>query len=323
MNNEGKYRLLYLYKILQERTDSDHKLSTVQLDKILQDEYGISSHRTTIYEDIKILQELGFPIAKTDSTQNKYYISQRTFAGAELKLLIDAVASSKLITERKSSALIKKLSEQAGPYISKDLKRNICPAERIKARNESILDIIDAINTAINKKQKISFTYFKYDQNKRKFLKNGGAPYIFSPYDLVWNGDYYYVVGWSDKHEGIGCFRVDRIASVPELLEIKAVPAPKRFKAANFIKTNYHMFGGGEVKTVELRCDGSVMDAFIDRFGFDVKTEALGDGTFKATVRTSVNNVFYGWIFGFDGKVEIEGPEDVKERYWGMVERAR
>lgn len=56
---ETKPRILYLKKILEERTDEEHPLSTTQLINILNDEYGISAHRTTVTKDIAALQEFG------------------------------------------------------------------------------------------------------------------------------------------------------------------------------------------------------------------------------------------------------------------------
>ena len=322
MVNENKQRLLKIYKLLMDRTDENHTLSTVQLIKLLEDEYGMQTHRVTIAKDIKILQDSGIDIGVIESTQNKYYIAGRQFETPEVKMLIDAVASSKVITAKKSKELIKKLSLLTSPMKARELKRNIAPDDRIKAKNENILYVVDAINDAINERRKVSFKYFCYDANKKKRIKNDGNPYVFSPYELIWNGDYYYAVGWSEKHDGIGAFRVDRISSVPVLLEDKIVPVPERFNAAEYIKINYHMFGGGEAQIVELLCDNSVMDAIIDRFGIDVETIPSEDGKFKATVLVAVNNVFFGWIFGFDGAVRIIRPDDVLEQYQDMVKRA-
>ena len=67
--------------------------------------------------------------------------------------------------------------------------------------NEKIYYIVDAINDAINQKKKVSFYYFDFLPNKKKRIKNDGNPYIVSPYSLAWNGDYYYLIGYSDERE--------------------------------------------------------------------------------------------------------------------------
>ncbi len=320
MRNEGngKLRLLYIYKLLKEETDEDHMLSTVQIVKALKERFDLDAHRITVGDDIRMLQQVGVEIGKVETTQNKYWLQSRPLEQAELKVLIDAVASSKVITKKHSKELIQKVAQLGSPFKQDDLVRNISPENRVKAKNENIIYNVDAVNTAIIEEKKISFKYFCYDANKRRQVRNGGEPYTFSPWALVWNGDYYYAVGWSDKHNDIGSFRLDRMYNVPEMLNDSAVHAPKGFRLANYIKTNYHMFGGRK-EAVELFCDGDVMDAIIDRFGYDVDTELQSDGRFITKAEVAVNNVFFGWIFGFGGKVKIISPQYVAEEYLKMV----
>ena len=207
-------------------------------------------------------------------------------------------------------------SEKAG-----DIKRNLLAEDRIRPENESIYDIMDAINEAINSGKKISFQYFQYSVNKKKRLKNKGEVYVFSPYSLVWNGDYYYVVGYSDKHDNIGSFRVDRIADTPRILKENAVPMPANFDLSEFLKTTFRMFNR-KPETVELICDNSVIDSIIDRFGEEVKIYANDMETFRAVVNVAISHVFFSWVFGFGGKVKIKGPESIKESYANMVKEA-
>ena len=196
---ETKPRILYLKKILEERTDEEHPLSTTQLINILADEYGISAHRTTVAKDIAALQEFGIDIVVIHSTQSKYFVASRKFELPELKLLIDAVESSKFITTKKSDALIEKIHTMTSPGQVSKLKRNNYAVKRVKPDNEQIYYITDAINDAINAGKQISFQYYDYTGLKKKVLKNKGEVYKFSPYKLLWNGDNYYVLGYSDR----------------------------------------------------------------------------------------------------------------------------
>lgn len=196
---EAKPRILYLQKILLERTDEEHLLSTMQLIGILNDEYGISAHRTTITKDIATLVEYGLDIITIHSTQSKYFVASCRFELPELKLFIDAVESSKFITKKKSDALIEKIHTLTSPGQVSKLKRNNYVADRIKPDNEQIYYIVDTINDAINEGRQISFQYYDYTGLKKKVLKNEGEVYKLSPYHLLWNGDYYYVIGYSEK----------------------------------------------------------------------------------------------------------------------------
>lgn len=315
---EAKPRILYLQKILLERTDEEHPLSTTQLIGILNDEYGISAHRTTITKDIAALVEYGLDIITIHSTQSKYFIASRRFELPELKLLIDAVESSKFITKKKSDALIKKIHTLTSPGQVSKLKRNNYVADRIKPDNEQIYYIVDTINNAINEGKQISFQCYDYTGLKKKALKNKGEVYTLSPYNLLWNGDYYYLVGYSEKKGKIVTFRVDRIAAIPKILEKESAPQPEDFNIADFTKEVFFMYDGDNV-TVDLRCDNSLMKTMIDRFGEDVTTLAYDMTSFRLITEVSASPTFFGWVFGFGGKVQILAPVEVKEQYEQMI----
>lgn len=321
MDNTAKLRPLYLAKILYEKTDENHFLTTAQLIQILEEQYGITSHRQTIKTDIELLQQFGLEIEEVKSVQNRYNLYGRQFDIPELKLLIDAVESSKFITATKSQALVEKLSRLAGEHASAVLKRNVCCENRVKPGNEKIYLIIDAINEAINANKKISFQYFRYDANKKQQLKLDGKSYEITPLHLVWNGDYYYMIGVYDYQQRLGSFRVDRIARRPEILAADGTPAPEGFDINEHINTTFRMFNSPH-EAVTLICDNEVMDAIIDRFGEDVVTCSHNQNSFRALVNVAVSNVFYSWVFGFGGKVKILHPAEVKEQYSNMLRNA-
>ena len=318
MDKDAKLRPFYLAKILYDRTDEDHYLTTAQLMEILEKEYGIKAHRQTIPADVEILRTVGMEIQEVMSAQKRYNLISREYDLAEIKLLIDAVESSKFITPKKSEELVAKLSRLAGRNQAENLKRNISVEDRIKYDNESIYLIIDGINEAINAGKKISFLYFKYDVRKEPKLRNEGKPWVFSPHRLVWNGDFYYMVGVFENGKKVGTFRLDRIVRRPDVLEEDALPFPKGFDFNKHLQVSFRMFGT-EHRTVDLICSNDVMDAILDKFGKDVTTYAYDMENFRAEVEVVPSKVFFSWIFGFEGKVRINGPADVKEEYKEMV----
>ena len=321
MDNTAKLRPFYIAKILHERTDEEHTLSTTQIIEILESEYGISSHRQTIKTDIEMLRQFGFEIEEIKSTQNRYNMFARTFDTPELKLLIDAVESSKFITSSKSKELVEKISLLTSEHVATSLKRNVSCEGRIKPGNEKVYIILDTINDAINKNKKISFQYFQYNVKKEKKLKHNGKPYIITPLHLVWNGDCYYMVGVYDYKHRLGSFRVDRIAKQPLILDEDGTSAPEDFNIDQYINTTFRMYNS-EHEEVELICDNDVMDAIIDRFGEDVTTYANDMTSFRAVVNIAISHVFYSWVFGFGGKVRIKGPENIKAEYEEMLHKA-
>ena len=317
MDKDPKLRPLYLAQILYERTDEDHYLTTAELMEILEKEHGFKVHQQTIPADVAALRSFGMEIQEVMSSQKRYNLISREYDIAEIKLLIDAVESSKFITKKKSEELVAKLSKMAGRNQAEQLRRNISAEDRIKYDNESIYLIIDGINEAINAGKKISFLYFKYDVRKEPKLRNDGKPWIFSPHKLVWNGDFYYMVGVFDSKR-VGTFRLDRILKRPDILEEDALPFPADFDFDKHLQTSFRMFGT-KYTTVDLICTNDLMDAIMDKFGTDVTTYCYDMESFRAEVDVVVSNVFFSWVFGFGGAVRINGPADVKNQFKDMV----
>lgn len=321
MDIKAKLRPFYVAKMLYEQTGEEHYLTIAQIIDQLEKQYDISTTRGTVSDDIKALQEFGVEIEVEQSTQNRYYLIGRRFDLPELKALIDAVESARFIPKVKSSVLVAKLSSLASPFNASKLVRNVDVENRIKADNEKIYYIMEALNDAINDKKKVSFQYYTYNQNKERIAKHDGEVYVFSPYKMIWNGDYYYVVGYSEKHSSIGSFRVDRIVTTPQLLLEEQHEPPSEFDLNIYLNSMFRMYNG-ERKQIELICDNDLMDTIIDKFGKDVVVSTCDENSFSVDVTTSVGNVFYSWIFGFGGRVYINGPDDVKGEYARMVAAA-
>ena len=199
MENGTKHRILYLYQHLLQHTDAEHPLSTAELIKILKEQYAIKVSRNTISDDLTILHDCGLHIEHYESTQNKYYYDGHAYDLAELKLLVDAISSSRFITQRKSDELIKKLLTLTSAANAAKLRRHVYVSGRAKSENEQGYYIVDAIHEAIDTRRKIRLIYTDYDVNKKRYMTNDGAPYTVSPYTLEWDGDYYYLRGFCDE----------------------------------------------------------------------------------------------------------------------------
>jgi len=312
---EKKSRILYVYKLLTEKTDENNPITVAQINRELE-KWGFEGFRKTIHSDIKLLKEFGVDIVSIKSSQIKYYVASRNFQLPEIKLLIDAVESSRFITPKKSKKLIKKLGELTSEHQAKKLGRNIFVEKRVKPANEEILYTIDTIQEAIDEKKKVAFKYYDYSPTKRKTYKNSGTLYYLSPYALCWSNDYYYVVGFCQKHKTITQYRIDRIAKI-EKTDEKATPAPKGFNGADYVKNMFAMYGG-ECKKVTLKCQNHLMRHIIDKFGKDVKTKIIDAEHFQTEVDVCISPTFFGWCFQFVGEMEILGPGEIVERYLNM-----
>ena len=250
------------------------------------------------------------------STQNHYFIGDRLFELPELKLLVDAVESSRFITSKKSGDLIRKLGQLTSSAQAEQLDRHIYMDGMPKPSNEAIYYIVDTIQSSIQSNQQISFQYYEYLPTKEKVLKHQGYRYQFTPYALIWNRDHYYVVGWSEKHMKLSQFRVDRMTSV----EMMDQPGHQLlgFEPARYVQKVFGMYPD-DLQMVTLFCENDVMRSIIDRFGEDVRTEVVDDNHFQAIVEVAPSPPFFGWIFTFAGKIRILKPDNVLEEMRQMA----
>lgn len=317
--NDGRLRLLYLYQLLLQQTDEEHPLTTNEIRAIMEEKHKIYMHRTTVPRDMELLKAAGVEIMKKRGRAWSYYLEDRTFSVAELKILIDAVLSSRFITEKQSVEMISKLISLTSERNAEKLNRSLHILRRAKSENEKGYYIVDVINDAIHENKKISFTYFDYDGKKKQILKNDGNPYTVSPYDLIWDGDYYYMVGFCDERDEVRIFRVDHIFATPDLLGEKAVKKPKGYRVSKYTDESIRMFSAGETEEVKLLCENETMRAFIDKFGMKVHTKYVDKEHFQAVVKVSVGPTFYRWIFGWGGKIRILEPEAVSAEYKEML----
>ena len=211
--------------------------------------------------------------------------------------------------------MIDKLVSMASETNAGKLKRTVHITGRAKSDNEKGYYIVDAINDAMNAGVKISFLYFDYDGKKKQVLRNDGKPYTVSPYDLIWDGDFYYLTGYCDEREEVRVFRVDRIKKQPDLLEEPMVKQPRGYSVTKYTQEVFRMFDTQEISEVMLQCENSVMKSIIDRFGSTIRTKSLDAEHFQVKVKVCVGPTFYRWVFGFGGKIRIVGPDIVKEQY--------
>lgn len=310
-NEHQKLKLLYLKKILEERTDENHPLSMADILNALAAE-GITAERKSIYDDIAALRDFGMDIEKSSGRTPGYYVASRTFELPELKLLVDAVQASKFITHKKSAELIRKLEGFTSVHEARSLSRQVYVANRIKTMNESIYYTIDFIHAAMQENVQITFRYFEWNMHKERVFRHGGKRYTVSPWALTWEDENYYLLAHEEESGIVKHFRVDKIADIA-LTEIPRGGAKHFavFDTGEFSRKVFGMFGGEE-KLVVLRCDESLAGVILDRFGTDTRLIPSGN-TFTAAVRVLVSPQFLSWVIGFGNKMSIESPAEVRD----------
>ena len=318
ITKEKPNRTLLVLKYLWDNSDIDHPATIKDIAAYLEG-FGYNATRKTISKDIDELIEIGIDIDCKREEHNLYFLDVRVFELAEVKLLVDAVQSSRFIPTKKSKAMIEKLSTFVGPHQSSILKRQLYVDKRVKANNEGIFYLVDNIHTAIREKKRITFQYQEYNQNKEKVLKHHGQVYSLSPYALVWNDDCYYVLGYSDSHEKVVKFRVDRMVDM-RISELTAVRKPKDFDVSDYFSQIFSMYDGNDCR-VTLLCENDLMKHIIDRFGEKVFTAPSDDKHFVVETTVSLSQTFYGWVFSFGGKMKITAPQQAIDGFSRILEK--
>lgn len=312
-----KLKLLYLARIFSEKTDEEHGLSVREIISLLK-QYGVNANRKTIYLDIEELNHYGLDITHRQEGRNVYYhLSFRDFELPELKLLVDSVQASRFITEGKSSELIKKLEGLASSYDAKKLQRQVLLVGRAKSKNESIYYNVDKIQEAIINNEKIQFQYFQWNEKKEQELHHSGAWYRISPWNLIWDNENYYLIGYDSDEEKMKHYRVDKMLHLDSYNEKRdAQEVHKGINIAEYSKALFGMYGGNP-ENVTLLCENSLAGPIIDRFGVDVNLSPVDDDHFQVTVEVVPSPQFRAWVIGLGPGVKITSPvkvvKDMKE----------
>lgn len=337
-----KLKLLYIVRILEENTDEDHCISTQELIREL-GTYGITTERKSIYSDMEQLERFGYDIVYVKArTGGGYYLAGRRFELPELKLLVDAVQSSRFLTLKKSRELIRKIGQLAGKHGAKQLNRQVYVAGRIKTENESIYYTVDKIHRAIQENCQIRFQYMEWTPGKELRPRKDGVKSRISPWALTCKDENYYLVAYDGTADKIKHYRVDKIGGV-QLEEGTAREGGDcflKFDIGAYTNKTFGMFGGEEA-VVMLEIPERMVGIVLDRFGRETdirrvermehmehmekntdrrqSTAEPEKGTeesrFRARFTVAVSRPFFGWLTGLGADVKILSPAAVAGQY--------
>lgn len=316
----NKLKLLYLKELFEERTDTEHEITIKDMQAHL-DGYGISADRRTLYQDIETLQFYGMDI-EHEKNGRGYRLVSRDFEPYEVKLMIDAVSSSRFLSERRSRELVEKLKKLCSRYERDPIQRQLRLANRVKGTSKVLHINVNEIFNAIGNNRNVRFLYFKYDTKKQKSYTK--RVYEVSPWDMLYADDQYYLLAYDPEEKKADkqfkYFRVDRMEKV-ETLEEQRTGGEEREKIDMVTRTknNFNMFGG-KIEMVTLRFPNFQFEMAMDRFGHDIIPMKDGPDHFTVTVPVAVGPHFYGWVFGLKNYVTIMGPEHVRQGMKDMLE---
>lgn len=300
-----KRKLPILAKLLLERSDEEHPISTQEMLAELE-RWDITAERKSIYDDMEQLRQLGMDVNSRKGKEGGWYIGQRDFELAELKLLVDAVQSSRFLTGKKSDALIRKLESLASVHQARQLQRQVYVDRRIKTMNESIFYNVDKLHAAIAGGRVITFRYFEYDMRKEKVYRKEGGRYRVTPFGLIWDSENYYLAAWDEARGELRHYRVDKMSDIT----VSAMAGTDRgdWNPEGYARRHFGMYSGQPCR-LRLRCAARLAGVVLDRFGRDVMLVPDGDDHFTVTLDVVVSPPLWGWLFGLGDGVEVLSPD--------------
>ena len=307
-----KLKLILLQEILARETDAEHGIGLAEIIARLESQ-GVQAERKSLYDDLNTLRDHGVDILRyKKGGQWLYALASRPFELAELKLLVDAVQSSKALSEKKSRELIKKLEALCSKYEAQSLQRQVYVAGRVKSMNESIYYTIDTIHAAISADRQVQFLYGEWTMEKKHRYRHGGKVYQVSPYALVWDDENYYLVAWDGEAGAIKHYRADKMSRLAVTDQPRlGKEAAAGLDMAAYTRRTFGMFGG-QAQDITMRFKSRLAGVVIDRFGKDVAMVPHPDSdTFTAHFQAVVSPQFLGWAASFGAEAKVDAPDAV------------
>lgn len=316
-----KIKILYLMRIFLEQTDEEHPMSVKELIAYL-NSLGISAERKTVYDDIETLRNFGMDILNRREHPAGFYLASREFELPELRLLVDAVQSSRCITNGKSRQLIRKLESLASVYESRQLRRQGFAENRIRTINENVYYSIDMIQRALTEDRQISFQYCEWTVEKKLRPENEGERYSVSPWGLVWQNEEYYLITYDEKCGRVKQYQVDKLQQIRIEKEVRrGREFFENYDIGELTSRTFGMFGGREV-TICLEAHNRLVGVVLDRFGRDIMIHRKDPEHFKTLVRVNISDQFFGWVASLGPDVVIASPDEVRDKYREFLEKS-
>lgn len=311
-----KKKLPVLARLLLERSDEEHPVTTAQaLEELAR--WDIQAERKSIYDDMEQLRQLGLDVQLRRGREGGWFVGERKFELAELKLLVDAVSSSRFLTQRKSDALIHKLESLASSHQARQLQRQVYVDRRVKTMNERIFYNVDKLHAAIAAHRMITFFYFEYNMHKQRVLRRDGARYRVTPFGLIWDNENYYLAGWDELRGDLRHYRVDKMSDIV----ITGLPGSPRdgWTPEGYARRHFGMYAGRECR-LTLRCAAALAGVVLDRFGQELSLIPDGPEHFTVSLDLVVSPPFWGWLFGLGEGVEVLSPRWAAEEFRRRLE---
>ena len=320
--NKQKIKLLLIIEFLRKQTSAESPVTTKDMCQKLM-EQGIKCDRRTLYQDIELLEEYGFPVGKKHVGHAMGYYYEGTMLNeTELRFLFDAIEAAGFLPREQADALQKKITVMAAQLGSRSLPRDLLHFNEVIRTDAAVFKNVKIIGDTIQNQTRLGFRYFDLNEKRERIFRKLGRRYLVDPIALVYNEGNYYLTVYSEKYDAFNIYRVDRMADLEILEEPIAQKAlSMRENVGTYTTQMFRMFGG-EPEEVSLRFPDKLLGPVYDKFGLDINVTRLADNVLEAESTVQLSPTFYGWVFQFGGEMRITGPSKAVKGYRKAVKKA-
>ena len=315
---DKKTSIFAILDILTRDSDENHLLKEPEIRKKVEMIYHIHIDRRTLYSNINMLKEYGYDIETYADNGKGYFLRERQFEPSEVFLLCNAIHSSNLIPNKSSKDLINNLLKTQSKYYAENYNNLVYVENKNKKDNKEFFLNIELLSEAITEKSCVSFNYTTYDVNK-KLVNRRDELYRICPYYLIYADEKTFLIGKSLNHpdNGLIHFRVDKIKNLKKT-DDSYIRKTKTEDPYEYAKNKVYMYHGDELK-ISIKCDNSILDDIIDRFGKDITIEALDKNHFKAYIKSTKQGMIY-FALQYINHMEVIEPKSLRKEIKSALE---
>jgi len=316
-------RTLCIAEILRRFSDEHQPLTNGDIRTILLLAFDMTVSENTVAKAVADIAQSGCLNLEIHRSRNGYWCQRTDLTPAQVRLLINATQTSRILTLEQSTSLQTGICNLVSDAQANDLHHDVFVEDRERSLEQTTLDHIDIIGRAIRQGRKIEFVY-NYTEFSGKLVPlpsdNGELLRVETPIALLFGNNCYYVETYAHepwRHgEHIMRSRIDRISQVKvssQEADDNAVVRKAIASAQRRIEEDFDMFSG-QTAIVFLRVNATKTNEMFDHFGYNLKfidfTGEVGDlNTYGLTcVRVSLSPTFYRWLSGCSNLITIEKP---------------
>ena len=250
-------------------------------------ELGITEEEETLKKDLGILREYGLDIEVSEGEEPLCCLRSREFYPEEIRILMDMVQSSGIITKRRREALIAKIGKLTSAYKEEEIRRQVMASD---ARGrDNLYQSMNTVYRSMDEDCEISFLYYEWILTEDRKLKRKGERLTLSPWGILHRDEYYYLIAIDGKSGVVKNYRFDKMRDV--MIE----PEKKRsghdfFSNVDVADFAAAAFGGvfcGKEEEIYLEFENRLLGKAVDTFGEELVVTKTGEKSFTAWRRTA------------------------------------